>query len=612
MICSHCGADNTDDAVECTQCGEPLKSAADKNVKKKSNAAYRIRKISVENVDSHNNPGRRKATENTLEDMTAQLPELTRNEKIATVEDTLDLSGFHLEEVELKEMDLEDSDRLDLEKVVPVSAKDSGNRNYGGLKPPGKGKKALWVIMGAIFIVIIAAVVIFTFLWKKPKKDYADIILEGNRYYREANYGKAEDTYFKALEMNPEGAEGYFCLSDVYIAMNDTQRAVEILEQGYERTGSEQLLEKAGELTGDKNISESGGETTLPEDTVQTKNLPTDNAVAKPSGESALPANASNVIVWSLEPSIVADNIMPVLGCTPEEDIYATDVSMIVQNGLAGLVNISGQIVLEPQYRYILKCSGQLYAVMPDGSSRLLNEDYTLNEDGSHNHSQFSYSYLWDDSQKTVFRMIHNAEGTTVEENPFQMGENMLVPVIAGTRESFSLDHPKYALASSQGLCTDFIYENTGKSSWEGMIAVLRDGKWGFCNSKGEEVIPCEYDGAEYVDVAAQEGLSYTQAEPYGYSGGYAAVKKDGLWGFLDKNGNIAVPFVFDEARPVQGENAWVKYQGKWGKVSLAGNGGQTTGTQESQSGEAAPAQDVNIPQTAMDVPTKDTGNIQN
>ncbi len=63
MICSHCGADNTDDAVECTQCGEPLKSAADKNVKKKSNAASRIRKISVENVDSHSNPGRRKATE---------------------------------------------------------------------------------------------------------------------------------------------------------------------------------------------------------------------------------------------------------------------------------------------------------------------------------------------------------------------------------------------------------------------------------------------------------------------------------------------------------------------------------------------------------------------
>lgn len=611
MICSHCGADNTDDAVKCTQCGEPLKSAADKNVKKKSNAASRIRKISVENVDSHSNPGRRKATEDTLEDMTAQLPELTRNEKTATVEDTLDLSGFHLEEIELKEMDLEDSDRLDLEKVVPASAQDSGGGNYGSPKP-GKGKKALWIIMGVIFIVIIAAAVIFIYLWKNPKKDYADIILEGNRYYREANYGKAEDTYFKALEMNPEGAEGYFCLADVYIAMNDTQRAVEILEQGYERTGSEQLLEKVSELTGDKNTSESGGETALPKDSAQTESLPADSPGAVSSGESALPANASNVIVWSLEPSVVADNIMPVLGCTPEEDIYATDVSMIVQNGLAGLVNSGGQIVLEPQYRYILKCSGQLYAVMPDGSSRLLNGDYTINEDGSHNHSQLSYSYLWDDSQKAVFRMIHNAEGTTVEEAPFQMGENMLVPVIAGIRESFSLDHPKYALASSQGLCTDFIYDNTGKCSWEGMIAVLRDGKWGFCNSKGEEVIPCEYDGAEYVDAsAAKEGLNYTQAAPYGYSGGYAAVKKDGLWGFLDKNGNIAVPFVFDEARPVQGENAWVKYQGKWGKVSLAGNSGQTTDPPEAQSGEAAPAQESNMPQPAMDAPTKDTGNIQ-
>ena len=39
MICTHCGADNKDDALKCAQCGEPLQPSADKNTKKKSNAA---------------------------------------------------------------------------------------------------------------------------------------------------------------------------------------------------------------------------------------------------------------------------------------------------------------------------------------------------------------------------------------------------------------------------------------------------------------------------------------------------------------------------------------------------------------------------------------------
>ena len=149
------------------------------------------------------------------------------------------------------------------------------------------------------------------------------------------------------------------------------------------------------------------------------------------------------------------------------------------------------------------------------------------------------------------------------------MGENVLVPVISGTRESYSLESPMYALAGSQGLKTDFIYENTGKCSWDGMMAVCRDGRWGYCNLDGAEVIPCEYDGADYVDTSNTEGLSFVQGIPYGYSSGYVAVRKDGLWGYFDKSGQAASPFVFEDARPAYQGNAWVKYEGQWGVITL-------------------------------------------
>ena len=79
------------------------------------------------------------------------------------------------------------------------------------------------------------------------------------------------------------------------------------------------------------------------------------------------------------------------------------------------------------------------------------------------------------------------------------------------------------------------------------------------------------YDGAKYLGPVNSEAQSgYIQGAPYGYCEGYVAVKKDGKWGFLDQNGSAVLPFIFDEARPVQDGSAWVRYEGKWGRVLLS------------------------------------------
>lgn len=560
MICSHCGAKNRDDAVICVQCGEALKPAADKNVKKKSNAASRIRKISVESVNSRSDIGRSRASEHTLENVADGLPALNRNDKTATVEDTLDLSNFHLENIQLQEINLDDSDGYD--------GADGGTPSSEG-RPPKKHKKWPWILLGIILVAVIAAAAVLIVWRKNAPKDYADIILEGNRCYQEANYGQAEDVYQEALRVNPDGAEAYFGLADVYLAMNDLPRALDILTQGYEKTKNDLLKERLMELSG------SSESETLPEADGQSDGLPAETAPQE-GADGNTPQAASqmgdDMISWLVVPDIVTDNIIPVPGCTPEEDIFTGDMSVIIRDGLFGLINSSGQVILEPQYSYILKCAGLFYVGMDDGSAQRLNGDYTVNSDLVHSHEATSYDYLWDDTQKAVFRIVHSGSTTTVEESPFQMGENMLVPVIAGTREDYPTEGALYGLASSQGLCTDFVYENTGKCSWDGMMAVCRNGKWGYCNLKGEEVVPCLYEGADYVNLSAiQESVSYTPGAPYGYSGGFTAVKRDGYWGYLDKNSNVAVPFVFDEARPARGEKAWVKFQGKWGVISLSG-----------------------------------------
>ena len=62
-------------------------------------------------------------------------------------------------------------------------------------------------------------------------------------------------------------------------------------------------------------------------------------------------------------------------------------------------------------------------------------------------------------------------------------------------------------------------YENAFPIT-EGMARVLINGKWGYINKDGKNVIKPMFD----------------QARPFSY--GFAAVKQGELWGYIDKKGN--------------------------------------------------------------------------
>lgn len=84
-------------------------------------------------------------------------------------------------------------------------------------------------------------------------------------------------------------------------------------------------------------------------------------------------------------------------------------------------------------------------------------------------------------------------------------------------------------------LTPDFVsaiqkYEKLGSFS-EGLAAVMRDGKWGYINTKGEEVIPCRYSMCE----AFHEGLAAVQK--YSEEGFL-----DTEWGYIDTEGKEIIP----------------------------------------------------------------------
>ena len=76
-------------------------------------------------------------------------------------------------------------------------------------------------------------------------------------------------------------------------------------------------------------------------------------------------------------------------------------------------------------------------------------------------------------------------------------------------------------------------YEKLGSFS-EGLAAVMRDGKWGYINTKGEEVIPCQFPNPYEGYIASP------------FSEGLALVQKDGKWGFVNTEGVEVIPINID------------------------------------------------------------------
>lgn len=90
----------------------------------------------------------------------------------------------------------------------------------------------------------------------------------------------------------------------------------------------------------------------------------------------------------------------------------------------------------------------------------------------------------------------------------------------------------------------------------EGLAEVTqKDGKHGFINKAGEEVIPCKYDDASKFFM------------------GYATVEQDGKWGMIDTKGVEVVPCKYDQigdqdkATIIDGF-VKVKSDGKWGLLA--------------------------------------------
>lgn len=109
-------------------------------------------------------------------------------------------------------------------------------------------KKKLVILISIILtLAIVACVGIFALSQSRASK-IADQLDIGEKYLEELKYEKALAAYNEVLKIDPKNEKAYLGMAEVYFAMGDYQKALEILEEGYDVTGSKKIKKRIREI----------------------------------------------------------------------------------------------------------------------------------------------------------------------------------------------------------------------------------------------------------------------------------------------------------------------------------------------------------------------------
>lgn len=396
------------------------------------------------------------------------------------------------------------------------------------------GKKVRWIIIGAA-VIGLAAVAALGFALKqgKEKRDYENYLADGDKYLEELDYEKAEDAYLSAISIDPKQEEPYLGLADLYIYQGRYEEARNILDQGKNEIG------------------EQGNTDRIDQKSEESKHYVD--------------------YVWMVEPQIEAEDIYYVSLTTAGtyNDTYQQWMNpwaVIQQNGKKGIIDMDGNLKAPVEYDSVMGFYGTYRLWQGQQEAYDLDSSGALVPGLGFGFDTYTYYYM--DGE------LHCGYDTIENEIPGQAESlDHPVPVQENTdhREKLYELEGLWAVYNGEKLITDFEYDRCG--SWTGrLMAVCKDGKWGYIDAEGNVVIPLEYDASwiwkgnwNFEDPAGSEFC-------YGASGGYVTLLKEGRWSLCDVEGNTVIKEgMFEEIRPVYENRCWVKKDGLWGVIELEG-----------------------------------------
>lgn len=109
-------------------------------------------------------------------------------------------------------------------------------------------KKILLVIIG-LEIVMIGGITAFVFYLSSDTVRINRQMEQAQRFMLEEDYEQAIASYQFVIDIDPKNVEAYLGMAETYIAADEQEKAVKILERGVKRTDSEELQEALDKYT---------------------------------------------------------------------------------------------------------------------------------------------------------------------------------------------------------------------------------------------------------------------------------------------------------------------------------------------------------------------------
>ncbi|MDR1322681.1 MAG: WG repeat-containing protein [Gracilibacteraceae bacterium] len=274
-------------------------------------------------------------------------------------------------------------------------------------------------------------------------------------------------------------------------------------------------------------------------------------------------------------------------------------------DGKYGLIYANGNVALPYQYDYMAYCDdglavagiededGMKYGVVNSGGKTILGFDYD------------SLYSIYSPDGKTILEAEKDGKYGVVDIAgnaivPFEYDEAYGWYDYIGDEEILYFNVADYSDYDS----TFGVYSAGGKLLAEGVYdwpiyfdggyaEVSKDGKFGIIRYDGTLTVPCEYNSHViahyYVDdklkieamlskngkygVLNQDGqvlIPFEYEYMYDYDDGLAIVRKDGLYGVVNKNGTV-LPFGYEDITNTWNNMVVAKQDGAYGVIDLAG-----------------------------------------
>ena len=289
---------------------------------------------------------------------------------------------------------------------------------------------------------------------------------------------------------------------------------------------------------------------------------------------------------WLMKPTVTADNIISFDGSQVDpDDEFTTDYanySVICRDGKYGLIDYSGNVIVEPEYDDYYTCwcgETTLYNTIDeknniyeycsiDSSNQVVN--YALR------HNDNAPEYFWDAKKEKVFVKNKNEQYATeyTGKKTVVVGEATVKDMGNDNYEITPVEGTLYGLAKKGLLITALEYQDYYAPSYKGSgltaIALQNsEGKWGYVSSSGKTIVDfiCDADASAYNGQLLDD---QEKNHPYLFSDKYVPIIENGSYGYYDMNGECVVPIgEFEQARPVHNGRAWVRKNGMWGVIQL-------------------------------------------